>query len=59
LHETNGGGLQPPLAELVRNTVAPLGRVAATGIFDEQLNARPCPKLVPNPIVPGAVAVGD
>ena len=36
LHETKGGGLQPPLAELVKNTAAPPGPVAATLRFDEQ-----------------------
>src|ERR1019366_8936934 len=33
----NGGGLQPPVAETVKNTVAPLELVAVTVMFDEQL----------------------
>src|ERR1035441_6424359 len=33
---TNGGGLQPPLAETVKNTVAPVEPVAATVMFEEQ-----------------------
>src|ERR1039458_4095516 len=34
---TNGGGLQPPLADAVKNTTAPLELVAVTVIFDGQL----------------------
>ena len=34
-----GGGLHPPVAELVKKTIAPLELVAATVIFDEQFNA--------------------
>jgi hypothetical protein len=33
----NGGGLQPPLAVTVKNTVAPFELVAVTVMFDEQL----------------------
>ena len=33
----NGGGLQPPLAVLVKNTVAPPDPLAVTVMFDEQL----------------------
>lgn len=34
---TNGGGLQPPLADAVKNTTAPFGPVAVTVRFDGQL----------------------
>jgi hypothetical protein len=34
---TNGGGLQPPLADAVKNTTAPLELVAVTVMFDGQL----------------------
>ncbi len=37
LAPTNGGGLQPPLAETVKNTVAPLGPVAVVTMFDGQV----------------------
>jgi hypothetical protein len=37
LQVTVGGGLHPPLAELVKNTVAPPGPVALTVRLDEQL----------------------
>ena len=33
---TNGGGLQPPLAFTVKNTLAPLGPVATVVMFDGQ-----------------------
>jgi hypothetical protein len=33
---TNGGGLQPPLAFTVKNTLAPLGLVATVVMFDGQ-----------------------
>ena len=35
-----GGGLQPPLAELVKKTIAPPELVAAAVIFEEQCNTR-------------------
>jgi hypothetical protein len=35
----NGGGLQPPLAELLKNTVAPLELVAVVVMLDEQVSA--------------------
>ena len=34
----NGGGLQPPLAELVKNTIAPFELVAVTVMFEEQFS---------------------
>ena len=37
LQDTNGGGLHPPVAELVKNTTAPLGPVAVTAMLDEQV----------------------
>jgi hypothetical protein len=36
--ETNGGGLQPPKAEVEKNTVAPLALVAVTVMFEEQVS---------------------
>ena len=36
LQLTNGGGLHPPVAELVKNTVAPLALVACVVMFVEQ-----------------------
>ena len=36
---TNGGGLHPPLALAVKNTVAPLGPVATVVMFDGQAMA--------------------
>jgi hypothetical protein len=38
LQLNDGGGLHPPLAELLKKTVAPLGPVAGTVIFDEQVS---------------------
>ncbi len=38
LQTREGGGLQPPLAELEKKTVAPLGLVADTVILEEQFN---------------------
>ena len=40
LQLTNGGGLQPPVAELVKKTGAPFELVVVTVIFDEQFNTR-------------------
>ena len=34
---TDGGGLQPPLAELLKNTTAPFELVAVTVMLDEQV----------------------
>ena len=36
---TDGGGLQPPLAELLKNTTAPFELVAVTVMLDEQIKA--------------------
>jgi hypothetical protein len=38
LHTRFGGGLHPPLAVLLKNTVAPLGPLAITVMLDEQVN---------------------
>jgi hypothetical protein len=39
LHVRNGGGLQPPVAELLKNTTAPFELVAVAVILVEQVRA--------------------
>ena len=57
----NGGGLHPPDAVLVKNTVAPFELVALTVMFDEYVNTMGvggAVLFVPGDIVPGAVVEG-